>query len=540
MPPSTRPQTFRASTERRPEVLLISRRASTIDHVTGRLSGSGWTLNAIAGLHEALELLRRDFAGVLLVDHERHAPEEIQEMVWLREVSALVPVLVLKASDDTAWSTGCGVGGLVDCVTWSTLSAEHLDRAWTRAPTGWTPREKALLIGKLQAEQRCRDRSHWMTAISHDLRQPLHALGLFVGELATDGYPTPLADLGVRMGMTLHSMESMLDSLLTLSQLSAGQVIANRRPVPLLPLLERLKHIHQPAADRRPLRLTIASCQALVWADAGLLERMLSNLVGNAIRYTERGGVLLACRRRGQHLRLEVWDTGIGIPAHAREQVFQPFERLPRHEGGLATARATVHGSADLGLGLGLGLAIVRSCAQLMGCTVELESVVGRGSRFAFELPLLDPQDKRLQSDTPHGALDGYLNGVRVLWVEAEGQPHSAVAELLSDWGCRVHRQTPASLPRHAGSGQPQAEPPWQLLAAEDEAGQTAEAMDRIALARARTGSKLPALLVTEAPSRATVAMARQQGITVVSRTVAPSDLQRMLGALVHLRPLQD
>lgn len=223
------------------------------------------------------------------------------------------------------------------------------------------------------AERANASRSRFVAAASHDLLQPLAAAKLFIAS-AADGEGAGALDKALN---ALQSVEGILGALLDISKLESGRMAVTVGPVEVQPMLRRLAEEFAPLAAAKGLRLRLRAGAHLVESDAGYLRRILQNLIGNAIRYTDRGGVLVAARRRGSSLRLEVWDTGPGIPEEAQEMIFREFQRL--------NARAS---AAE---GMGLGLAIVERACGLLGHPLELVSRVGRGSLFRVTVPLLAP-----------------------------------------------------------------------------------------------------------------------------------------------------
>ncbi len=223
------------------------------------------------------------------------------------------------------------------------------------------------------AERANASRSRFVAAASHDLLQPLAAAKLFIAS-AADGEGAGALDKALN---ALQSVEGILGALLDISKLESGRMAVTVGPVEVQPMLRRLAEEFAPLAAAKGLRLRLRAGAHLVETDAGYLRRILQNLIGNAIRYTDRGGVLVAARRRGSSLRLEVWDTGPGIPEEAQEMIFREFQRL--------NARAS---AAE---GMGLGLAIVERACGLLGHPLELVSRVGRGSLFRVTVPLVAP-----------------------------------------------------------------------------------------------------------------------------------------------------
>ena len=286
--------------------------------------------------------------------------------------------------------------------------------------------QKQLAEGALgQAEEANRAKSRFLAAASHDLRQPLHALGLFVSAMK----PHVVGDQGMhileRVESTVRSTEVMFNAMLDVSRLDAGVLVPNIRPIPLAPLLTQLKAEYTPLAEAKDLRLRTRLGEYSVVSDPTLLERVIRNYLGNAIRYTQRGGVLLACRQRNGSLSIEVWDTGHGIPKNRQTDIYEEFYQLHNPE-------------RDRSKGLGLGLAIVKRISLLLSHPIRLSSRIGRGSMFSIEVPMA-PNVARDAAHEPDGILDEtVLVGACVLVIDDEADAREAIEVLLKQWGCRV------------------------------------------------------------------------------------------------------
>ncbi len=233
----------------------------------------------------------------------------------------------------------------------------------------------ALRQARDEAEQANAAKTRFLAAASHDLRQPLQALVLYQHVLTTQNRAPKLTPVIGRMGEAIEAQQHMLNALLDISRLDAGIIKAEPGDVAIGPLLRRLGDEFAGQARGHGLDLRVVPCRAMVRSDPALLERMLRNLLSNAIRYTVKGRVLLGCRRSGPWLRVIVQDTGPGIPPDQQAAVFEEFRQLgnPAH---------------DRGQGLGLGLSIVQRLGRLLGHRIELRSAVGRGTAFSVELPL--------------------------------------------------------------------------------------------------------------------------------------------------------
>jgi signal transduction histidine kinase len=262
------------------------------------------------------------------------------------------------------------------CVSFALVLVQRLVRAQAVSEE-LTHRLEARVAERtlaLQAADAAKTR--FLAAASHDLRQPVAAIGLLLGlarDQVTDSRQGALLD---RVQQAVLGLENLLRGLLDLSRLDAQAPPPPRQAVALQPLFDALALHHQADAQARGLVLRMRPTPLCVRSDPALLDQVLRNLVGNALRHTRRGGVLVAARRTAAGgVRLQVWDTGVGIAADQQQRVFEPFVQL--HDGG--------HGG-----GQGLGLPIVRRAVDLLGHRLTLRSVPGRGSRFSLDLPRQD------------------------------------------------------------------------------------------------------------------------------------------------------
>ncbi|MGB7076854.1 MAG: PAS-domain containing protein, partial [Xanthobacteraceae bacterium] len=274
-------------------------------------------------------------------------------------------------------------GGLVTTftdITDSVKSAEALERAnatlerRVRERTGELTRLNAALArAKAEADEANVSKTRFVAAASHDILQPLNAARLYVTSLIERQRSGEDADLVQNIEASLEAVEEIFTALLDISRLDSGAMKPEIAEFRIDELLHRLEVEFAPMAREKGLDLTVVPCAQNVRSDRRLLRRLLQNLMSNAIKYTPDGRVLVGCRRRGERLFIEVYDTGIGIPQAKRRAVFKEFHRLDQ---GARVAR-----------GVGLGLSIVERIARVLGCAVTLRSNDGRGSRFAIDVP---------------------------------------------------------------------------------------------------------------------------------------------------------
>jgi signal transduction histidine kinase/CheY-like chemotaxis protein len=293
-------------------------------------------------------------------------------------------------------------------------------------------RTRSALDARAAAEAANRAKSQLLAAASHDLRQPLHALGLYVAALAARARDAEWRPLVAHVESAANALEIQFAQLIDLSRLDAGALVPERGDVALGALFARIRAEFAPQAAARGLSLTIVPTQLVVDSDVALLERIVGNLVANGIRYTHRGGVLLGARRCGERVAIDVVDTGIGIARSHRQRIFEEFYRVKDD------ARAT-QGRR----GMGLGLAIVRRFADLLGHEIALDSREGAGSRFRVLAPrTMRSQARILRCRTLANAAPARASstcaGRVVAVVDDDAATLDAMQTLFETWGATV------------------------------------------------------------------------------------------------------
>lgn len=267
--------------------------------------------------------------------------------------------------------------------------------------------------------------TRFLAVASHDLRQPMHALNLYLGALANIELPERARPLLGNVRQCAQTMDDMFLALLDLSRLDAQAVQPDIEIFPISVLLKRLEIEFVPQAKEKGLKLRVMPCRALVKSDAALIERVLRNFAANAVRYTNSGTILIGCRWKGQQLRLAVFDTGPGISPEQQKTVFEEFYQV----GGVGRDRSK---------GLGLGLAIVRRLGRILATPITLVSSPGRGSMFAIDLPRVDGELPVKAEIAPNKATLGSLVDKFVVVVDDEAPIVDAMRVLLEQWGCTV------------------------------------------------------------------------------------------------------
>ena len=369
-----------------------------------------------------------------------------------------------------------------------------------------------------QAEQANIAKSRFFAAASHDLRQPLHSLGLFASALDAEVSSAKGRDLTRNIGDSIEALEGLFNELLDLSRLDAGIVPVQPRNIGLQALFDRLAREFHVNAVERDLRLRFVPTKLVVRTDVLLLERILTNLVANALRYTQRGGVVVGARRRGEYVAIEVWDSGVGIAVEKQAMVFEEFYQVDNP-------------GRDRRRGLGLGLAIVKRLARLLDLPISLQSTPGRGTCFRIELPrsyepaeALVEQASMLQDDS--------LRDVSVLVVDDDVMVRQGTAAVLRQWHAEVRT---AASSREALFAIDDGFAP-QLLIVDLRLGDAQDGIAVIEALRQRLPSHTPALLISGDTAATELARVRSTGLPMLNKPVAPAKLRSILRALLQQR----
>jgi len=359
-------------------------------------------------------------------------------------------------------------------------------------------------------------RSRFFAAASHDLRQPMHALSLFVSALKARNRQPEVADLVGHIEDATASMEELFNALLDISRLDAGVIEARPVHFPLQPLLDELDNQFAPLAAEKGLRFRVRPCNESLYGDPLLLKRILINLLSNAIRHSDDGGVLVGCRKSGDSLKIGVWDTGRGIPADQLPSIFEEFVQLHNPE-------------RDRRKGLGLGLAIVNRLALLLDHRLETRSQPGCGSCFSIEVPAGDP-DLALPPSVPSAA--GVLpeDGLVVLVDDDHAILHG-MAELFDNWNVDLVAAPNAEDVLHWLAGL--ARMPDVIVSDYRLPGDN-DGLEVIAQLRRHFGRDIAAIVITGDTAPETIQRIKQAGFPVLNKPLQPAKLRALLTHLLQ------
>ncbi len=449
-------------------------------------------------------------------------------MFLLFSALCFVPMAARVATDGTADSYRLA-GILLLIFSLTTLLARSYRQALQRALelklqadhllTQLRIEKLAADAARQDAEVANRAKTQFFTAASHDLRQPLHAMGLFAEALRQKNHDVEVAHLVNSINESVDALEGLFSELLDITRIDSGGIEVQPQHFPLADLYRKLRLHFEPAAFEKGLALRFRGARHVVHADPLLVERILRNLVSNAIRYTTDGSVLVGCRRRGDRLWLQVWDTGPGIAADQQARVFEEFYQVPH--GPRTDPRQRK--------GLGLGLAIVKRLADLMGAKVALRSQPGRGTVFSLELPLGKwvPQVQAMPS--AKGALNLTLEGRTIVVVEDEPAVLSGLEALLRGWGATILAFDSVAACRAWTQAAPRSTPHPDLLIVDYRLENGLTGADALALLRERFGVELPAIVVTGSTMSSLDLEAQQKNFHLLIKPVVPNKLRAMI-----------
>lgn len=382
--------------------------------------------------------------------------------------------------------------------------------------------ENARLFDELQEKSRQFEianlaKSRFLAAASHDLRQPLHALNLFVAQLRDESDPTERTRLIAHIEAAVSAMNELFEALLDMSRLDAGVLEPDLTEFPIERLLKRIETTFTEAAREKGLRLRVASSSGWVRSDFILLERIVLNLVSNAVRYTPHGGVLIGCRQRGNRLRIDVWDSGPGIPQDQQRHIFGEFYQLGSRR-------------PDRRAGLGLGLSIVDRLGQLLGHPVELASRPGKGSRFSISVPLVAARHATAEAVEPPVTVTDPARDRLIVVIDDDALVLDGMRGILQSWGCRVvtGASDTAALARLAQEGgQP------DLIISDYRLANGRTGIEAIEHMRGALDAAIPAFLISGDTGPERLREASASGYQLVHKPVPPMALRTTLNRLL-------
>ncbi|WP_043528106.1 hybrid sensor histidine kinase/response regulator [Litchfieldella xinjiangensis] len=381
--------------------------------------------------------------------------------------------------------------------------------------------EQALRQAKQIAEDANASKTRFLAAASHDLLQPLNAARLFTSAMSQDMEATDLKRTIGHIDNSLQAAEELLGTLLDISKLDAGALTPRRSHFALADIFRPLRAEFEVMAEERGLDFSVVSTAAWVDSDAQMLRRIVQNFLSNAIRYTQHGRVLLGCRRHGERLVIEVWDSGPGIPESKQAEIFQEFRRLDQ---------ASRHKESEKGLGLGLSIADRMS--RVLDHPIRVRSWEGIGTVFSVSVPVVAAGEAQTRLDeSPARRAGNKLAGTRILCIDNETLILEGMKAMLSGWGCEVFTATTIggakSVLRHL-DGDPDA-----ILADYHLDNEVTGLMALEALAERCQGA-VPGIVITADRTEEVAEEIRRSGYQLLLKPVRPAALRALLTRMLQ------
>jgi len=410
-----------------------------------------------------------------------------------------------------AFGVGCIL--FLASITWFAMTTEAGVRASIDLRFENDELIKDLTTALNQTDDANRAKSVFLASASHDLRQPLHALGLLTETLATTDMNAKQSELQTYMMSAIDSTRAMLDSLLNISKLHSGAITAIPKPFLIAPLLNKLEDELTQTADEQGLIYRTKGCIAAIDSDPLIVELILRNLIANALRYTKKGGVLVTCRKRKlNYLAIEVWDTGIGIEDDAGDTIFEEFLQLNNPE-------------RDGQKGFGLGLSIAQGLAETLNSKITFKSVAGRGSVFRFQLP---KSDAVVIEDLPSHIEPSRFDGLTALLVDDNKRIRDIMQALMQTWGFTVVSEETAEQAIETLGARPA-----DVLLVDYRLRENRTGREAIKDIRAHLQCKVPAIIITGDTTADLVKEAHSLDALLLHKPASACQLQRMLQRLL-------
>jgi signal transduction histidine kinase len=363
-------------------------------------------------------------------------------------------------------------------------------------------------------------KSRFLAAASHDLRQPLHALGLFVAQLCGRTRADERRRIVARINAALSAMNELFNALLDVSKLDAGVLTPDLTEFPAAQLLKRIETTFGGAAREKGLSFRVVTSSVWTCTDFILLERILFNLVSNAIRYTATGGLLVGCRRRNGQLQIQVWDTGTGIPEDQRQRVFAEFYRLSKHD-------------RDQRGGLGLGLAIVDRLCRLLDHPIELKSTLGKGSCFSVAVPIARAHVDVIKPPVSDRSRFNVTSGKLIVVIDDDPLVLDGMGGLIRSWGCSVVTGNTCSV---ALSGLVEYDHPPDVIISDYHLCDGKTGIEVITRLRGALSAPIPAFLMSGDTNPEPLREAQANGYTLLHKPVDPMALRATLTQVLKKR----
>lgn len=384
--------------------------------------------------------------------------------------------------------------------------------------------EAAIEAARLKAENASQAKSRFLASASHDLRQPAHALGMFVARLAQLPHDAQTRHLVGCIDDSVRALQDMLDGLFDISRLDSDQTQVSKVAFSIEGVLGQVRSSLSDAASDKVLRLRIRPSKSWIESDPGLLLRILLNLVSNAIRYTQQGSILVACRptHEGTQLRIEVRDSGVGIAPEHHEDIFEEFFQVDNPQ-------------RDRSKGLGVGLSIVERACRLLDHPLTIRSAPGCGSRFTLTVPLAPARVDEAYEGTGNSGEKSKFDGLRILLIEDDALGRVGLASLLTSWGCSVTQAEGAK----AACELYRVDQAPDITISDFRLCGGIDGIQTVAMLSEIAGRRIVACLVSGDTDAKVRQKAQDAGLTLLQKPVRPAKLRSLIRHLVQARSVE-
>lgn len=400
----------------------------------------------------------------------------------------------------------------------------RMSRSFNRLKHDLWKQGQDLKEAKDLAERANRAKSVFLASASHDLRQPLNAMQMYIAALQLKLQDEEALKIVKDINAVSVSTSRLLNALLDVSQLEAGAITPQIEDIPVQDVLRRVFRSFAPVAKEKGLELRMVNSSAFVRSDPVLLERIIGNFTSNAIRYTEQGAVLIGCRRRGAAISIEVVDTGCGILESQIVSVFEDFYQINNKE-------------RDRGKGLGLGLAIAKRLSGCLGHELECSSTLGKGSRFAVLVEACEGKASQPEVDVLDMVIKG-LTGTRILLIEDDIDVLKATRQLLESWGCTVYFGR--NVDEVLRVTEENRETLLDMIVADSWLPGNANGVEVVGQVREMLGANIPAVIVTGDMDEEHIREITDMGFPVLSKPVQPAKLRATISHMTAVHPEQE
>lgn len=395
----------------------------------------------------------------------------------------------------------------------------RMGRSFNRLKKDLWEQGEGLQNAKFDAERANKAKSVFLASASHDLRQPLNAMQMYIAALQSKVKDKEILRIIEDINSVSISTARLLNALLDVSELEVGAIKPRHEIFSVNNILISIFQSFLPLAKDKELDFRIVPSSLYVRSDPALLERILGNFMSNAIRYTNKGSVLIGCRKRGDKVSIEVWDTGCGISDDQMSLIYEDFYQIENKE-------------RDRGKGLGLGLALAKRLADSLEHTIDSKSSLGSGSCFSVSVDLAENKADKNQSEIFLNIMN--LSGINILLVEDDIDVLKATKQLLESWGCKVKTARNKDEVMNLIKENPYNNP--DIILADNRLPGDSSGIDITYLIQEKLQASIPCVIMTGDVERNHVQSIIDQGFPVLLKPIQPAKFRAMLSHLIQAK----